>query len=291
MSEGVGVSETMSHSEQRGTAQREAMLALFTGSIYGGVHTITGHPLDTVKSRMQLDPNLSKASAMQVVGTMWRQEGVRGFFRGCVPPLWGSMVYRGLMMSGYEFSFTYIEKEFSSDSFLRQDISVAFPVRPICLVSGLFAALCRGFIESPIEYAKVMGQLGKRWRFKDIYRGLSAQMIRTAFLITPIFAAMDTARRKTTLMTSLPGNFAVATTSCGIAYLMCWPLETMKNLAQSGIPHPSASVAQRVAHLGGWRGVYRGVWPGCSAGALRNGCGMVAMQYAQKWATLLGLRE
>ena len=43
------------------------MLALFTGSIYGAVHTVTGHPLDTVKSRMQMDSAMARFNAKQVL--------------------------------------------------------------------------------------------------------------------------------------------------------------------------------------------------------------------------------
>lgn len=282
----------MSHSEQRAGAEREAALALFTGSIYGGVHTITGHPLDTIKSRMQMDPSMSKSGALDVAKTMWRAEGVRGFFRGCIPPLWGSMVYRGLMMSGYEFAFTKIDKEFASDSFLKSEIHPTFlPVRPMVVVSSVFAASCRGVFESPIEYAKVMGQIKQKWVVKDMYRGVQWQMLRTVALLIPIFSIMDTVRRRTKLLTTLSGNFVITASASGAAYLLCWPLETLKNLAQSGIPQPGATVAQRISYLGGWTGVYRGVWPGCCAGAIRNGAGMVAMVYAQKWATRLGLRD
>jgi hypothetical protein len=33
-----------------------------------------------------------------------------GFFRGCIPPMWGSTVYRSIMMSSYEATYTYFDK-------------------------------------------------------------------------------------------------------------------------------------------------------------------------------------
>jgi len=270
---------------------REGLLALFTGSIYGGVHTVTGHPLDTVKSRMQLDPQMGKLGTLETMMALWREEGIRSFFRGCIPPLWGSMVYRGIMLSGYELTFTWAEKEFAADSFMRKEINPIFPVRPIVLTSSVVAAFARGVFEAPIEYAKVMGQLRQPWKLKDMYRGVSWQLMRTTALISPVFASMDWARRNTQLMSTLQGNFIVSTLSCGFAYAACWPLETMKNLAQSGIPKPFATIGERLGHIGGFWGIYRGFWPGCTAGAIRNGCGMVAMVKAQQWATKIGLRD
>lgn len=49
------VTNLMTHNEKRQSSVREAQIALFTGSIYGAVHTVTGHPLDTIKSNMQVN--------------------------------------------------------------------------------------------------------------------------------------------------------------------------------------------------------------------------------------------
>lgn len=102
----------MAHGEKRSSAWREAQLGLFTGSIYGATHTLTGHPLDTVKSKMQIQKGYTNLTAIQVCKKIWQAEGVVGFYHGCVPPLWGSMVYRGIMMSAYEYSYTWIEKHY-----------------------------------------------------------------------------------------------------------------------------------------------------------------------------------
>lgn len=281
----------MAHSERRSSAPREAALALLTGTIFGGVHTVSGHPLDTIKSRMQMDPAFKTASAWTVATSMWRQEGFASFFHGCVPPLWGSMMYRSVMLSAYEFAFTKLDKECEEESFMKSELSPWLPLRPMVVVSSVFASSMRGVLESPIEYAKVMGQIRRQWQWAHVYRGVHWQMLRTTALLIPIFSSMDVCRRKTTLLQSFAGTFFVTAVSSGLAYIMCWPLETFKNLAQSGLPTPGASVAQRIAYLGGPWGVYRGVMPGALAGAMRNGAGMVAMIYAQRLATRLGLRD
>lgn len=281
----------MAHSERRSSPGREAALALFTGTIFGGVHTISGHPLDTIKSRMQLDASHKTSSAWAVTLSMWRTEGPLSFFRGCVPPLWGSMIYRGVMLSAYEWAYTKLDKECGDDSFLKQDLAPWLPLRPMVVASSVFASTCRGVLESPIEYTKVMGQIRQQWQWGHVYRGVHWQMLRTTALLIPIFSSMDVFRRKTTVLQSFAGNFVVTAASSGLASVMCWPLETFKNLAQSGLPVPRATIAQRISFLGGPWGVYRGVMPGALSGAVRNGCAMVAMIYAQRLATRLGLRD
>ena len=136
-----------------------------------------------------------------------------------------------------------------------------------------------------------MGQTGQKWVIKDVYRGFHLQLYRSVMLLIPIFACLDIFRRKTDVLKTNTGNFLVTAGSSFGAYLFVWPLETLKNLAQSGTPHPGATLNERLNFLGGVRGLYRGVWPGCIAGGLRNGFGMIAMVYSQKLATQLGLRD
>lgn len=280
----------MTHNEKRGSAAREAGLALFTGGLYGASHTISGHPLDTIKSKMQLSGGEFKnAGTFRTASLIWNQEGIVGFFRGVVPPLWGSVVYRGIMMSSYEFGFTYLTKNLPNDSYLKKES--VFGLRPMVLCAAVFSASCRCLLENPIEYAKVMGQTGQKWQVKDVYRGVGWQILRTTALLMPIFGGIDIARRKTDWMGSFWGQFGVTAGTSAGAYLVCWPLETLKNLSQSGTPHPGATLAEKVAFLGGPLGLWRGVAPGVVCGGLRNGCAMVMMVNAQKWATDLGLRD
>ena len=43
----------MTHNEKRTDWHKEALYTLITGFLYGGTNTITGHPFDTVKTKMQ----------------------------------------------------------------------------------------------------------------------------------------------------------------------------------------------------------------------------------------------
>lgn len=90
---------------------------------------------------------------------------------------------------------------------------------------------------------------------------------------------------------TLFGQWLVTTVICGASYALAWPLETLKNLAQASLPIPGASVAQRIAFLGGWRGLYAGSAPGIICGSFRNGVAMLTMAKYHQLATRLGLRE
>ena len=89
----------MAHTEPRSTPLREGAIAVVTGGVYGVVHTLSGHPLDNLKARLQLDTAYHNVGAIAAVRKMYANEGIHAFFRGCIPPLWGSAVYRSIMMS------------------------------------------------------------------------------------------------------------------------------------------------------------------------------------------------
>lgn len=80
-----------------------------------------------------------------VIRRMFLDHGVKEFFKGVVPPLVGSAIYRGAMLSGYEFTFTYITLHTGEDHFLKKEyfgcLRLMVPVSVVC------ASLARGFIE------------------------------------------------------------------------------------------------------------------------------------------------
>ena len=42
----------------------------------------------------------------QSIKTIFMQEGLVGFYRGCIPPMIGSIVYRSIQFSTYEAFYT-----------------------------------------------------------------------------------------------------------------------------------------------------------------------------------------
>ena len=146
----------MAHTEARGSWIREGQIAVVGGALYGFSHTVSGHPLDNIKAAMQLDPRFRGLSTAKAAAKMWRDEGLRAFWRGCIPPLWGSTVYRSAMMSSYEASYTALDGTDPETAAGRVLHAELFGVRPLVLVSAVICSLFRAIFESPIEYAKVM---------------------------------------------------------------------------------------------------------------------------------------
>ena len=64
----------------------EDLHVIFIGSVYGIIHTLTGHPFDTIKTKLQVKLGYSKLSTFEVMTKIWKSEGLKGFYCGCVPP-------------------------------------------------------------------------------------------------------------------------------------------------------------------------------------------------------------
>jgi len=57
------------------------------------VNTVVGHPLDTVKLRMMMTPDPADRKLFKVITQTYSAEGLKGFFKGISPPLWGTVPF------------------------------------------------------------------------------------------------------------------------------------------------------------------------------------------------------
>ena len=83
------------------------------GAFAGVVGTVLGSPLDTIKTRLQAQAagsgergaaGSSGSSMLPVARHIYRQEGLRGFYRGLAPPLAALTVLNTLSFSSYSMA-------------------------------------------------------------------------------------------------------------------------------------------------------------------------------------------
>jgi len=284
----------MTHSEKRSTWYKEGAIAFGTGILYGATNAVVGHPMDTVKARMQAQAGFIKgdeAGMLGVIRRVWRSEGPVGFFRGVVPPLFGSSVYRSAQFAVFEAVYTKTTELGWDQAKIPGTGGLAWAT----VASGICGASARAVVESPIEYAKVKRQTGQTWHLREAYQGFSMQYPRTVGMMTFIFCGVDSVRRWTHGEALKKPQFAFLTWGAVsmLGFWVIWPLETLKNQVQAGTVVEGAispTIMQRVAHLGGPLGLYRGILPGSISVFLRNGSAAVIMAFAQRKITELGLR-
>ena len=124
---------------------------------------------------------------------VYERGGLIGFYRGVVPPFFGSIIYRSLQFSAFEAVFTKGEEHES----LKTKIPYTGGVQVRVILGALASATTRAIIECPFEYAKVKRQTGQQWKLVDGYTGFSILYMRTLGLMTSFFIIIDSMRRHT----------------------------------------------------------------------------------------------
>lgn len=162
---------------------------LTAGLISGGIANYIGHPLDTVKLRMQLSSK--RMTTMQVLRKIYKYEGVHGMFKGAVSPLIGRAPVASATYAVNQFTLKMLE-----NSPMNSDLKN--------LLAGLAAGVAAAPITCPFEHLKVKrqgmrgiapsyGQIAKTEGFRRMYSGLGCTMARDVPGFGAFFFAYNTA--------------------------------------------------------------------------------------------------
>ena len=71
------------------------------------------------------------------------------------------------------------------------------------------------------------------WKFGDAYKGFTSLYPRSTFMLTSFFVYVDFMKRHTNLWSHKPGQFFVTGSGASLGFIIMWPFEVVKNLAQA----------------------------------------------------------
>ena len=150
-----------------------------TAAIFGNwIGTYVGHPLDTVKIRMQL--SYSNESMFTIANNILRREGFSGFYKGACSPLVGNI---------FIWSSAFVANDFSKRALSRFDISQ----NANNFWSGVFSGIVGSYFTTPIEFLKIKKQV-------DIHSNLRYSQIVSSEGVRGVFSGLHA-----TLMRDVPG--------------------------------------------------------------------------------------
>ena len=283
----------MTHNEKRSHWVKEGGIGLATGILFGLTNVVVGHPFDTIKTKMQAQKGFENMSMYKSFSSVLQKEGIKGLYRGAIPPLWGSGIYRSIQFSAFEATYTFLDNRFGKTHI---PLTNGLEIRVIC--GGMMAGTMRAVIETPLEYAKIKRQTGETWKLKDTFTGLRVTWLRASFLLPSYFIFLDSFRRHFDglFRSNFTGPFLASGCASVMAWWLVWPLELIKCQIQAGyLEEKHMSTYQRIKFIycecGGIFGLYRGIAPGTLRSFLANGSAMVVMQSAQRKVTEWGLRD
>jgi solute carrier family 25 carnitine/acylcarnitine transporter 20/29 len=282
----------MTHNEERTAWWKEGLIGLGVGVLYGTTSVAVGHPFDTIKTKMQAQRGFETSNMIRSFTTTLRTQGIRGLYRGCLPPLFGSGIYRSAQFAVFEGVYTYMDNPLG-----QYEVPFTRGLQVRVLVGGAIASTVRSIIETPLEFAKVRRQTQQTWELKHVYRGFGVTWFRTMGLMCTYFIIIDSFRRHYPQIFTTPilGPFFASGFAATFAWWVVWPLEYMKSQVQGDYGKRDMSVYQRmrgvVRERGGWMGLYRGIVPGTIRSFMANGTSMIVMATAQRKVTEWGLRD
>jgi len=283
-----------------GGAGLEGMRGLLCGLLFGLAAPLVGQPLDTIKTRMQADAAYARGGALATARGIVAREGLLALYRGLLPPLLGSTIFRSVQISVYAAAYAGA----GGSAALCTPLPGSGGLQPRVLLAAAASSTARALIETPLELIKVRQQTGQRWlradnaaaaaraplrELRGLYSGFGVTWARTMGLMTTFFVLVDALERNAPQLVAVPvaGPFLKGGVCATMGWVVVWPFEVLKSQIQAkspGVPD-GAGALERARHVlatrGGVLGLYRGIGPGCLRSMLANGCSMVVFSACQ----------
>jgi solute carrier family 25 carnitine/acylcarnitine transporter 20/29 len=216
---------------------------LLAGSIGGAAGCLLGHPLDTMKVRMQSSP-ADYSSFGSTFKRIIKLEGPKGFFKGVSPPLLSVAVYQAVCFASFSPAlrlFTPLEESEASMTslFLAGSISGAATVlvtTPTDLLK-IRQQLQKTSDGGLRDMAKEAGQVFRNEGVAGFYRGAVATAMRDTWSTGLYFVTYHIAKKG--LVERDFNGAGAELIAGGLAGMMAWgsclPTDVVKTRLQSGL--------------------------------------------------------
>lgn len=238
--------------EEKRVSAAESAKSFIAGGFGGVCAVVVGHPFDLTKTRLQTAPAGTYTGAVDVVKQALARDGVKGLYRGIVPPLLGVTPIFAVSFWAYDASKQLILASTSNRT--SPTLSV-----PELAAAGFLSAVPTTLVTAPVERAKVLlqvqGQGGSTTQYKgvtdvlkhlyregglkSIFRGTGATLARDGPGSAAYFAAYEVTKKALTPAGGNPGdlNLGAVIVAGGTAGVAMWaiaiPPDVLKSRLQS----------------------------------------------------------
>lgn len=235
----------------------------------GCVSTLLGHPLDTIKVHLQTDHRLHSTSSAARSLLQQNAGNPNVFFRGIGPPLANAILMNGIMFT----VFRLVKENLPGGT-------------GGVLVAGVVSGLATAFFSTPVDLIKIQAQLtgqtaasvvratlqqGRRTPLA-LFRGHTANLCREGSFTMVYLGLYDLAKTNNGHHAGDSwGLLRVAAASSltgGLAWVACYPFDTIKTVMQGACRAPSSSSPAPT-----FRDTARQLWRAGGYNAFFKGCG------------------
>lgn len=277
----------------------------FVAGVFSGVaKNAVGHPFDTVKVRLQTSEGRFKGPLDCVLET-FRKEGVRGFYKGFTPPLFGWVAMDSVMLGSLTMYRRFLNENVYHSGLDKETGQPKLPLIGHCL-AGLGAGWTVSFVAAPVETVKARlqiqydagtklfkGPIDCAWQlFKydgliSLYKGLIPTMIfRSNFVFWwgsyEIFT--NWFKENTSLRNPLI-NFWSGGLSATVFWIVAYPSDVVKQvIVTDDVKNPrfkkyTDAVRFVYQNKGGYRGFFKGFVPSILRSFPANASALAAFEF------------
>ncbi|XP_054894113.1 mitochondrial 2-oxodicarboxylate carrier [Poeciliopsis prolifica] len=284
---------------------REASHQIMAGGSAGLVEICLMHPLDVVKTRFQIqrgssDPTSYK-SLRDCFRTIFRKEGILGFYKGILPPILAETPKRAVKF----FTFEQYKKVLSltplspgvalSVAGLGSGVTEAFIINPFEVVKVSLQANRDSFAEQPSAFAQTRriiksGGFGSRGLNKGLTSTLGRHGVFNMIYFGFYFNVKDAIPANPDPRLEFLRKFAIGLTSGTISSCANIPFDVVKSRIQGPQPEPGVikyrtcfQTMALVYREEGFLALYKGLVPKIMRLGPGGGVMLLVYEYMSKW--------
>lgn len=183
------------------------------GLFAGLVGAFAVYPIDVIKTRMQNQNSTNKlySNGFDCCKKLWGQDGIIGFYRGCLIQLFGVGPEKAIKLYVYTFTVKDSNNKLSDH-----------------IIGGLLAGTCQVMVTCPYEMIKINMQMNNKIEYRKLYTGVSACFLRDIPFSGIYFPTYWFLKEKLNYNSFLSGTIA------GIpAAFLCTPADVIKTRMQT----------------------------------------------------------
>jgi solute carrier family 25 carnitine/acylcarnitine transporter 20/29 len=254
-----------------GTAMRIWRLTVYVAGVAG---TIAGHPFDTLKVRLQCPTSSGRVTVSSAIRDVWREDGLRGYFRGMGAPLLGVATVNALLFGVYGGLMEWQRRLLGGEE-TWWNVAVA----------GAGSGFANSFVSGPTELIKTQLQLHRqpfssspmldcarmiqaRAGLRGYTRGLGATILRESPSYAVYFATFDGLQRIGLVDPAIGWQVMLAGGLSGITgWISTYPADVLKtrmqavSFAQSARKPTYLQLARGILAEDGASGLFKGLLP------------------------------
>ncbi|KAI0778603.1 mitochondrial carrier [Trametes elegans] len=289
---------------QRSSSTSESVKSFIAGGAGGVAAVLVGHPFDLTKTRLQTAAPGTYTGAVDVVKKALARDGVKGLYRGVVPPLLGVTPIFAVSFWAYDMSKLLIQA--ATPNRTNKELSTAE-----LAAAGFLSAIPTTLVTAPVERAKVLlqvqgqGQGGTQYKgvfdvvkhlyreggVRSVFRGSAATVARDGPGSAAYFAAYEVTKKVLTPAGASPSdlNLGAVIVAGGMAGIAMWsiaiPPDVLKSRIQSaptGTYSGFMDCARKTIAADGVAALWRGLGPAMARAFPANAATFLGVEATKK---------